>query len=166
MSGKQVRTSSVPGTISLARKVGAAVRNSAPHGGDVLQTVLEATGGTVLIRGKVTGIQTETDGSYTFGTLRVRGVGHHVGSVVSVKSMNENMIAWRDGKLAAVAPDRICYLRPDGRPVTNADVALGEAIDVFVVAAQPQWKSKAAIGLFSETLKAMGHSGINTPTSK
>ena len=163
MSGKQVRTSSVPGTVSLARKVGAAVRNASAMGADILRTVLEVTGGTELVRGKVTGIQTEADGSYTFGTLRVRGVGHHGGSVVLVKSMNENMIAFRDGDLAAVAPDRICYLRPDGRPVTNADVTLGESIEVFVIEAQREWKTPAAIGLFSETLKAMGYDGSYVP---
>lgn len=157
MTGKQVKMSSVPGTVSLARRVGAAVREAARSGDDILQTVLAVTGGMELIRGKITGVQTETDGSYTFGTLKVRGSGEHAGSVVSVKSMNENMIAWKDGRLAAVAPDRICYLGPGGRPVTNADVSLGDSIDIFVIEAQRQWKTGAAQGLFSETLKAMGH---------
>ncbi|MGB6441757.1 MAG: DUF917 domain-containing protein [Thermoplasmata archaeon] len=164
MTGTQVRDSTVPGTISLARKVGAAVREASTVGADILHTVLEVTGGKELVRGKVTGIQTETDGSYTFGTVRVRGVGRHGGTVVSVKSMNENMIAFRDGQLAAVAPDRICYLRPDGRPVTNADVTLGESIEVFVIEAQREWKTPAAIGLFSETLKAMGYNGSYVPS--
>ncbi|MGA7923853.1 MAG: DUF917 domain-containing protein [Thermoplasmata archaeon] len=163
MSGKQVRDSAVPGTISLARKVGAAVRDASTSGADILHTVLEVTGGTELVRGTVTGIHNETDGSYTFGTVRVRGVGHHGGTVVSVKSMNENMVAFRDGGLAAVAPDRICYIRPDGRPVTNADVSLGESIEVFVIEAQREWKTSAAIGLFSETLKAMGYDGSYVP---
>jgi uncharacterized protein len=157
MTGTQAKRASVPGTISLAQRVGAAVREVSKSGGDVLETVLTVSGGTELIRGKISGIQTETDGSYTFGTLKIRGTGGHSGSVVSVKSMNENMIAWRDGKLVAVAPDRICYIRPDGQPVTNADVSLGESIDIFVIDAQRQWKTGPAAGLFAETLKAMGY---------
>jgi len=159
MTGRQVRDACVPGTISLARQVGAAVREAIQSAADPLLTVLQVTGGMELIRGKVIGIQTETDGSYTFGTLRVRGTGSDSGSAVSIKSMNENMIAWKDGKLAAVAPDRICYIRPDGGPVTNADVSQGDSIHVFVIEAQQPWKSDVALGLFSETLSAMGYNG-------
>lgn len=165
MTGRELRRASVTGTISLARSVGAAVRAATQSGADPLRTVLAVSGGTELIRGKIVGVQTETDGSYTFGTLRVRGTAEDSGSTVSVKSMNENMIAWKDGKLAAVAPDRICYLRPDGSPATNADVSLGDPLQVFVIGAQAPWKSDAALGLFTETLKAMGYNGSHLSAS-
>lgn len=162
MSGEAARRASVPGMVSLARKVGAAVRRTRGARDDPLGTVLEVTGGVPLIRGKIAGFQTETDGSYTFGNLKVKGVGPDAGSLAAVRSMNENMIAWRDGKLMAVAPDRICYLKPDGQPVTNADVVVGDPIDVFVIAAQRQWHNPTALSAFSDTLRAMGFTGPYT----
>lgn len=162
MTGEAVRRTAVPGTISLARRVGAAVREARRRRDDPLETVLEVTGGRPLIRGKVVGFQTETDGSYTFGHLKVKGTGADAGSLAAVRSMNENMIGWRDGRLMAVAPDRICYLRPDGQPVTNADVAVGEPIDVFVIEAQRQWRNPTALAAFTDTLRAMGFTGEYT----
>ncbi len=159
MTGETMRHAGVPGMVSLARKVGAAVRKTRGARDDPLGTVLEVCGGVPLIRGKIVGFHTETDGSYTFGNLKVKGVGEDTGSLVAVKSMNENMIAWRDGKLVAVAPDRICYLRPDGQPVTNADVVVGEPIDIFVIEAQKQWRNPGSLAAFSDTLRAMGFSG-------
>jgi uncharacterized protein len=157
MTGAQTRQVTVPGTVSLARDVGAAVRSAGESGSDPLEVVLRTTGGTELIRGKIVGFHTESDGSYSFGTLKVRGTGSDRKSTVEIKSMNENMIASKDGRIVAVAPDRICYLRPNGQPVTNADVAVGDAIDVFVIQAQSQWRTPQALSSFSDTLRAMGY---------
>ena len=41
-------------------------------------------------------------------------------------------------KLLALAPDRICYLSPDGRPVTNDDLVEGSDLVVFTLPAQSQ----------------------------
>lgn len=162
MTVDTVRKSSVPGMITLARRVGTTVRAARASGDDPLQAVLDVTGGTTLIRGKVVGFQAETDGSYTFGNLRVKGTGSYAGSLAAVRSMNENMIAWKDGQLMAVAPDRICYLKPGGEPITNADVSVGESIDVFVIEAQRQWRGEAALSAFTDTLRAMGFTGPYT----
>jgi len=77
--------------------------------------------------------------------------------------MNENMLAWRDGRLAAMAPDRICFVTPDGRPTTNADIRVGDEIAVFLIEAQRNWRSKRAVDLFRPTLTAMGYDGPYVP---
>ena len=166
MAGAMAKRAAVAGTVSLARAVGRAVRLATASGGDALQAVLGITGGWELVRGAVDRFETETAGSYTFGNLEIAGNGAHAGARVRVKSMNENMIAWKDGGLAAVAPDRICFLRPDGRAVTNADLAAGAEIAVFVLEAQPNWRGKGAAALFTPTLSAMGYKGPYVPAGK
>jgi DUF917 family protein len=81
-------------------------------------------------------------------------------------SMNENMIAWRNRRPAALAPDRICYMKPDGSAITNADLKANDEAVVLVVEAQKEWRSKAASGLFSDTLRAMGYPGRYVPARK
>jgi DUF917 family protein len=82
---------------------------------------------------------------------------------VKIKSMNENMLAWKNERIAAIAPDRICFVTPDGRPTTNADIRVGDEIVVFVIEAQRNWRSKRATDLFRPTLTAMGFHGPYVP---
>jgi DUF917 family protein len=163
MAGSVARRASVPGTISLARVVGISLRLALEAGKDPLAAVLDVVGGKELLRGTVDRFDSETVGSYKFGTLEVRGKEGDLGHTARVKSMNENMIAWKDDRLAAVAPDRICFLTPDGRPVTNADIAPGDELAIFAIEAQSPWKSKKTRGLFASTLAAMGYEGPYIP---
>lgn len=163
MEGAAAKRASVPGTIALARQVGISIRQSTEAGTDPVAAVLAVTGGYELIRGQVDRFEAETAGSYKFGNLDVKGSGVHQGAVVRVKSMNENMIAWKNGHLAAVAPDRICFLGLDGRPITNADISTGEKIAVLVLEAQSRWKARTAAAVFAATLAAMGYTGPYIP---
>lgn len=159
MNGRNLRRASVPGTVTLAGKVGRTVRMATEGGRDPVRSAVDVTGGTELIRGTVDRFDTETAGSYTFGVLEIRGSGRDAGRTARVKSMNENMLAWKDGRLAAMSPDRICFMRPDGRPITNADVRTGDEIAVFVIEAQRQWRTRDTASLFADTLANMGHRG-------
>lgn len=165
MNGQQAKRASVPGTISLARKVGQVLRGAGPEK-DPLQAVLAVVGGFELIRGIVDRFDSETSGSYKFGVLEVAGRGAHKGARVRVNSMNENMLAWKGERPVAIAPDRICFLRSDGEPITNADIKTGEELSVFVVEAQPQWRTGQAAGLFAGVLGNMGYSGGYVPASQ
>jgi uncharacterized protein len=159
MDGKAVKRAGVEGTVSLAREVGRAVRRATLSGGDPFEAVLRITGGWKLISGLVDRFDTETVGSYKFGNLEIQGMAADSGHRVRVKSMNENMIAWKDDRLAAVAPDRICFMEPGGQPITNADIVPGDEIAAFVIQAQRKWLTRSARSLFDETLTAMGYTG-------
>jgi DUF917 family protein len=166
MIGRTAKRAAVAGTISLARAVGRAVRRATLSKTDPLQALLSVTGGWELLRGTVDRFESETVGSYTFGNVEVAGKGTEAGARLRVKSINENMIAWKNGRLAAVAPDRICFLRPDGRAITNADLAHGDEIAVFVIEAQQNWRTKGATALFTPTLSAMGYKGPFVPAGR
>ena len=163
MVGKTVKRAAVPGTISLAHAVGRAVRLASLSHRDPVDAILPITGGRLLVKGAVDRFDTETSGSYTFGNLEVLGKGAAAETRIKIKSMNENMLAWRDGRLAAMAPDRICFVTPDGRPTTNADIRVGDEIAVFLIEAQRNWRSKRAVDLFRPTLTAMGYDGPYVP---
>lgn len=163
MDGKTAKRAAVAGTVSLANAVGRAVRLASFSHTDPVDAILSITGGRTLVRGAVDRFDTETSGSYTFGNLEILGRGADVGTRVKIKSMNENMLAWKDGRIAAIAPDRICFVTPDGRPTTNADIRVGDEIAVFVIEAQTNWRSKNAAGLFRPTLSAMGFDGPYVP---
>jgi len=166
MSGRVARRACISGTVSLARDVGRAIREAVASEQDPVPAVLRKMGGAILVRGRVERVRNESKGSYTFGLVDVRGSGDYRGCHVRVMSMNENMIAWRNRRPAALAPDRICYMKPDGSAITNADLKANDEAVVLVVEAQKEWRSKAASALFSDTLRAMGYPGRYVPARK
>ncbi len=166
VSGRIAKRVCISGTISLAQEVGRAIREAVASEQDPVPAVLGKMGGAILVRGRVERVKTESKGSYTFGLLDVRGTGEYRGCHVRVKSMNENMIALRNQRPAALAPDRICYMTPDGSATTNADLRPNDEVVVLVVEAQKEWRSKAASVLFSDALRAMGYPGRYVPARK
>lgn len=165
MTTRQIRGALVPGTISHAADVGRALREAAP-GADPAAIVLGVTGGFELVHGTVDRFASETSGSYSFGVLEVVGRGPYQGRRARIKSMNENMVAWLGGRLAAVAPDRICFVRSDGRPITNADIKAGEELSVIVIEAQSDWRTPKTASLFENVLAKMGYEGTYVPASQ
>lgn len=151
------RAAIVEGTITAGLHVGQAIRAAVAGGTDVAAAVLGVTGGRELVRGTVRGFESVTEGSYTFGILRIAASAADTPNV-SIKSMNENMLAWDTdtSELLVAAPDRVCFVRPDGAAVTNADLAVGDELIVLAIDAQSQWASPAAARLFTATLEAMG----------
>ena len=166
MKGSSAKRTCISGTISLAGEVGKAIREAIASEQDPVPAVLHKMGGAILVRGTVERVSTDSKGSYTFGLVDVRGRGEYRGCHVRVMSMNENMIAWRNRRPAALAPDRICYMKTDGSATTNADLKPDDEVVVLVLEAQKEWRSKAASGLFSDTLRAMGYPGRYVPARK
>ena len=41
---------------------------------------------------------------------------------------NENIIALRNGKVAAMMPDLVCWMTDKGDPLTNADIRKGQRL--------------------------------------
>jgi len=116
MSGAQMRRMAIPGTLSLARRVGAAVREARRVHANPVTAACAATGGQEIFRGKVTDVQRRLVAGFARGELLLDGSGDSRGSALRIAFQNENLIAWRDGEVAATAPDLAggSYAGPDG----------------------------------------------------
>jgi len=155
MSGKEMKKVVITGTISKAEEVGKAIREAKEANKDPVEAVLGIVGGFVLGKGTVTNVSTETKGGFDFGKTTIEGDGR----TIRIDYKNENMLAWKDGRLVAMVPDGICYISLDGQPLTNADIEKGMDVAVIGIKAPDEWRVPAGFDVFRRVLEALGYRG-------
>lgn len=155
MMGKQLKEAVIPGTLSLAEKVGKGIREAKESGKDVVEAVTKSIEAIVLARGKVTKKTEEVKAGFDYGRVFVEDI------IVDYK--NENMIAWMKDKPIAMMPDSICWLTTDGEPLTNADVKEGLEVAVLGKKAHEKWRVPGGFDVFRHVLKLLGYEGEYKP---
>ncbi len=160
MTGKQLKESVIPNTITFAEKIGRALRESKTLGRDLIKAVLVVTNGVELIRGRITNVAGKTIKGFDFGTTEIEGEGTYLGIALRVDFKNENMIAWKDGEPVAMVPDLICMINMEnGQPLTNVDVRPGLRVSVIGISAHEKWRTKEGSGLFRRELELLEYRG-------
>lgn len=129
VNGKVLKQNLIPGFLSKAIALGRAARTAVASGSDPVQAVVNAGEGYLLFRGIVS--QSDSKGELGFGwtTAVLDGTGGFAGSQYRIFNKNENMVAWRDGRLDASAPDLIAAVDPR----TGWAMRGGSVIGSFVV---------------------------------
>ena len=153
MNGKQLKNAVVPGTLTLNKKVGKALREAS--GGDVVEAALRAMDGYLLAKGRVKKKTEEVKAGFDYGKVYVEDV------IVDYK--NENMMAWKEGKPLVMVPDSICWLGLDGKPLTNVDVKEGLEVAVIGKRAHEKWRVPKGFEVFKHILKLLGYEGEYKP---
>jgi len=112
VSGKVLKANLIPGFLSKSIRLGRAAREASAAGRDPVAAVVAEGRGYLLFRGVVT--KSDSRGEQGFGVTDayLDGTGAFSGSHYRIFNKNENLVAWRDGKLDAAAPDLICPLDP------------------------------------------------------
>ena len=133
-------------SITFCERVGQAIRGKA----NVIEAILEATGGYLLFRGvAVANCKYEDKEGFTFGEISLRSVDKDYGKRYRIWFKNENIIAWRDDKVDVTVPDLICLLDVEERvPVLNPWVRKGQSIAVFGLPAPNIWRTPKGIEVF------------------
>lgn len=160
MSGKKMQEVVIAGTLSLAERVGSALRQACQRGEDPVEAVLSLVGGYKLVRGEIIQVRSETRAGFDFGSVVIKG---EKGEQVRVDFKNENMIAWRDDQPIAIVPDMICCLTVDGQPLTNVDMQEGLKVAFIGMKAPDKWRAPQAIRVFAHVLEKMGYTGPYVP---
>ena len=151
MTGKQLKEAVIPDTLSIAEKVGKAIREAKECRRDPVGAIIEATGGTILAKGRVTKKTEEVKAGFDYGRVFLEDI------IVDYK--NENIIAWRGGKPIIMVPDLICWLTTDGEPLTNADIKEGLEVAAIGKRAHEKWKTPQGFKLFGHILESVGYKG-------
>jgi len=154
MAGWQMKKAVIPGTYTLAEKVGRAMREASEKK-DPVEAVVKTTEGFEIARGLVAEKEVETRGGFDYGKV-------HVGDV-RVDYKNENMMAWKSGKPIAISPDLICWMTTDGMPLTNADIKEGMEVAVIGIKAHRRWRTPEGHAVFRPVLKEIGYAGKYKP---
>ena len=65
---------------------------------------------------------------------------------MEIAFQNENLVAWRDGEVAALVPDLICIAnRDDGEPITTEMLRYGYRVAVLGIPCSPLLRTPEAL---------------------
>lgn len=173
MSGKtlQEKKPVIPGTITLACEVGAILHQAKEKGKDPIKAILKFFNDPcrckdkcafLLFQGIISEIQTEYVGGNEGGYLKLKQGDEEV----RVDYLNENLIAWSTDKsrILAMAPDPICYLTPDGQPLTNTDALHeGDELALIGLKALEGLREDSIIQAYLKVLRTWGYDGPYVP---
>lgn len=142
----RLRETCVPGTLTLAHRVGDAVITAQQRGDDPIDAVCKVTGGQVLFIGKVTDVNRRVERGYNFGCLTLAGLDHWWGATATIELQNEYLICRVDGEIVAIVPDLITLLDSErGLPITTEVVRYGMRVTVLGIPAPPQLTTEQAL---------------------
>ena len=148
MTGAQVKTACIHGTLSLIEKIGQAIFEARASRHDPVQAVLEVTRGRRLFHGKVADVLRRTEGGFARGEATLTGFDANAGQSMKVSFQNEFLLAERDGQAVASTPDLIAMLDLDtGEPITTEALRYGFRVAVIGMPCDPQWHSAAGLEL-------------------
>lgn len=152
MSGTEVQETAIPGTMSLAREIGRAVRTT---DGDVVAAIREVTAASIygaartLFEGKIVDVQRRNERGFAVGTADIEGLGPDDGSTLAIEFQNENLCAVRDGEYLATVPDLITVLdRETGDPIPTERLRYGARVRVVGIPTPPIMRSEAALAVW------------------
>jgi len=136
MTGKQLKESVVPNTISLSIKVGDAVKNAIETKSDVVDAFIEVSKGIELFRGTVKEMKGEDVRAHFLAKATLEGTGEYAGKTMEIIFKNEAMMARIDGQIVTVFPDLICMVDPKtGKGIMTVNIKPGLEMAVVGVAA-------------------------------
>jgi DUF917 family protein len=145
-TGAQHRQAAVVGTISLAEKIGRTIRESRAAHTNVIQEVLNATGGFAIFHGKIVDVQRRTVAGFARGDAILEGIGADAGSRMTIQFQNENLVAERDGKIVVTVPDLISMVEEEtGEPMTTEQLRYGFRVVVIGIPSHSHWRTAHAL---------------------
>lgn len=147
MTGAELKRTVIPGTLSLAAKIGEAVIAERSGHGDPVGAVIETTGGKLFFTGKIADVERRLEGGFTRGGLKLEGSGDFAGQLLVIDFQNENLIARTgEGEILAIVPDLICIVDEEtAEPITTEILRYGLRVAVIGVPAPAALKTARAL---------------------
>jgi len=148
LEGWQAKRALLPGSISLARRIGHRIRLAWNEKTDPIEAVLQATRGRELFRGKISDLERRSETGFARGIVRLRGTGAFDSQDLSIHFQNENILAELDGRRVAAVPDLISILDSEtGAPITTEGLRFGLRVVVITIPSHPKWRTKKGLEL-------------------
>lgn len=140
----------VTGSLTLARQIGAAVRQAKANGGDPVAAAMEAGDGYLLFTGTIADFTWRDEDGFLQGDLSVTGTGKFAGQRFATDYKNEHLVAHRNGEVVATCPDLISVIDlASAEGVNNPEFTRGQEVAVVGFRCDPLWRSEAGLEVFS-----------------
>lgn len=147
MSGRQMKSAIIRGTLSLAQRMGEAVLKARRNNANPSEVIAELGHGRVLFRGKIVDVERRTVKGFARGRLKLVAFGK-ANDTMEIVFQNENLVAWRSGEIVCTVPDLICILGlEDGEPIGTELLRYGLQVVVLGLPAPRELKTQAALAV-------------------
>ena len=164
-SVKEMNEVLLHGTLSECYKVGRALRLAYQEGNDPAQAAVDAAGGWIVCRGRVSEKKWWDQIGYYWGTHTITGEGEFAGTELKIWFKNENHMSWKNGKRFVTSPDMLQVIdAKTGQPYTNNKIE--EGMDVAVIAMPAREIFRSERGLFVLSPRAFGFEEPYVPVEK
>ncbi len=146
MDGQFIRDYGVPHTVSQCWELGDTVLAARAAKTDPVEALMARSGGTLLMRGKVTDIGRRIAAGFVRGSLTVTGLETFSGRNMVIDIQNEYLVAREGDRIHAMVPDLICIVDSEtGRPITTEEQRYGLRVSVIAIPSPALLRSDIAL---------------------
>ena len=153
LTGAQAKAHAIPGSLSAAVAIGAAVREARARGEDpfaALYAALSATGlyafAGELFDGKIVDLERETRGGFSIGHVRLESFDGTRN--FELEFQNENLFAWSQGAIRAMSPDIVTVMdRETADSIATERLKYGQRVKVVGASAPPALRTPLALSI-------------------
>ncbi len=156
MSAEVARKVVIRGTLTLCLRVGEVIEEAREVGKDPVKEVAKVLNGWVVFHGVVSDYRWRDEGGFLKGEVFVEGLSDFKDSILKSWIKNEHIMAWLNNEPLIMPPDLIIFLRPNGEPVTNTELRVGDEVYVLAAKAPDIWRSEEGLKYFGPK-----HFGLN-----
>jgi DUF917 family protein len=150
LTGAQVKASPIQLSLSMCMRIGKLLRTTV----EPIDAVLKETRGFKLFEGTVDHCERKTEGGFTFIDVKLCGTREHEGTEFEFRAKNEVLVAYKDKKLAAVAPDIITPVHPEtGKCITAEKIEEDNKLAVLGLRAPQKWRTQKGLQLWKDVLQ-------------
>jgi DUF917 family protein len=150
MSGADVKRTAIPGTLSLARDLGRAVRFAREEHTDPFEALVDAVRNSIygyarpLLSGKIVDVQRGVVEGFTAGRVVIEPF--EDGEPMVIDFRNENIVARSGGRTVAMVPDLITILDLEtATAITTEALRFGQRVRVLAIATPPIMRTPEAL---------------------
>jgi hypothetical protein len=150
LTGAQVKTSPIQHSLSKSIRIGKLLRTAKKP----IEAVLKETCGFKLSEGIVENVERKTEAGFTFTNIKLRGTKEYAGSILEFKAKNEVLIAYKNGRPIAIAPDIITPISlKTGKCITAEKIKIHDELAILGLPAPARWRTKKGLELWNEVLQ-------------
>jgi uncharacterized protein len=135
-TGAEVKRWGILHTTTQAIALGCAIRRAQREHTDPIQAILDAEGGLLLFRGKVSDVARRTTEGFLRGTTTLEGLDDWRGHCFELAFQNEWAVGWLDDEPRVTTPDLICVLDSiSGEAIGTETLRYGQRVTVVALPA-------------------------------
>lgn len=156
LSGRDLKQSAIPGTLSLAQNIGQTLRLARQSGSNPIQAVTQALNGYAIASGKIVDVERQTTGGFARGKVQIEGTLADKGERFTILFQNELLLAYRSSAVSEPTPDNLLAVVPDlislldsetGRPIVTEHLRYGQRVTAIAAPCHTKWRSARGLAV-------------------